>query len=102
MSERDRFVRTCRGDRPQGPPVNRSTRNARVPALRAGTDAGEAAHHCTVIDTDGTKLFSRRVPNNEAEVLKLTGDVSALLEDDPATWAVGLNAGHLGISHKCV
>ncbi|GHA69154.1 hypothetical protein GCM10010345_85940 [Streptomyces canarius] len=34
-----------------------------MPELWAGTDAGKAAHHCTVIDTDGTKVLSRRVPD---------------------------------------
>ncbi|MFE0275503.1 IS110 family transposase [Streptomyces sp. NPDC058992] len=61
--------------------------------LWAGTDAGKAAHHCTVIDTDGTKVLSRRVPNNEPELLELIGDVLALPEDGPVTWAVDLNAG---------
>ncbi|MFD4764507.1 IS110 family transposase [Streptomyces sp. NPDC058439] len=64
-----------------------------MPELWAGTDAGKAAHHCTVIDTDGTKVLSRRVPNNEAELLELIGDVLALAEDEPVTWAVDLNAG---------
>ncbi len=60
--------------------------------LWAGTDAGKAAHHCTVIDTDGTKVLSRRVPNNEPDLLDLIGDVLALAEDSPVTWAVDLNA----------
>lgn len=64
-----------------------------MPELWAGTDAGKAAHHCTVIDTDGTKMLSRRVPNNEPELLELISDVLALAEDSPVTWAVDLNAG---------
>ncbi|WP_406368164.1 IS110 family transposase [Streptomyces sp. NBC_01546] len=64
-----------------------------MPELWAGTDAGKAAHHYTVIDTDGTKVHSRRVPNNEPELLELIGDVLALAEDGPVTWAVDLNAG---------
>ncbi|MEU3620472.1 IS110 family transposase [Streptomyces sp. NPDC006872] len=64
-----------------------------MPELWAGTDAGKAAHHCTVIDTDGSKVLSRRVPNNEPELLELIGDVLALAEDSPVTWAVDLNAG---------
>ncbi|MEU2391501.1 IS110 family transposase [Streptomyces sp. NPDC007369] len=64
-----------------------------MPELWAGTDAGKAAHHCTVIDTEGTKVLSRRVPNNEPELLELIGDVLALAEDSPVTWAVDLNAG---------
>ncbi|MET9325040.1 IS110 family transposase [Streptomyces sp. NPDC003038] len=64
-----------------------------MPELWAGTDAGKAAHRCTVIDTDGTKALSRRVPNNEPELLELIGDVLALAEGSPVTWAVDLNAG---------
>jgi hypothetical protein len=44
------------------------------------TDAGKAAHHCTVIDSDGTKVLSRRVPDNEPGLLELIGDVLALAE----------------------
>ncbi|MFE6462502.1 IS110 family transposase [Streptomyces cinereoruber] len=64
-----------------------------MPELWAGTDAGKAAHHCTVIDTDGTKVLSRRVPNNEPELLELISDVLVLAEGSPVTWAVDLNAG---------
>ncbi|MFJ1699557.1 IS110 family transposase [Streptomyces sp. NPDC088252] len=64
-----------------------------MPELWAGTDAGEAEHHCTVIDTDGTKVLSRRVPNNEDELLQLLGDVLDLADGGPVTWAVDLNAG---------
>ncbi|WP_406430865.1 transposase [Streptomyces sp. NBC_01589] len=42
-----------------------------MPELWAGTDAAKAAHHCTVIDTDGTRVLSRRVSNNERELLEL-------------------------------
>lgn len=64
-----------------------------MPQLWAGTDAGKAEHHCTVIDTDATKALSRRVPNNEDELLQLLGDVLDLADGDPVTWAVDLNAG---------
>ncbi|MGW9436057.1 IS110 family transposase [Streptomyces sp. NPDC055607] len=74
-------------------PVNPSTREARAPELWAGTDAGKATHHCTVIDTDGTKVLSRRVPNNEPELLELISDVLVSAEGSPVTWAADLNAG---------
>jgi transposase len=64
-----------------------------VPELWAGTDAGKAEHHCTVIDTEGGTRLSRRVPNNEDELLELLGDVLDLADDVPVTWAVDLNAG---------
>lgn len=62
-----------------------------MPELWAGMDAGKGAHHCTVIDTDGIKVLSRRVPNNEAELLELIADVLDLSQD--VTWAIDLNAG---------
>ena len=37
----------------------------------AGVDAGKSDHHCVVIDTDGQRLLSQRVPNDEAELLEL-------------------------------
>ncbi|MGW1365513.1 IS110 family transposase, partial [Streptomyces chartreusis] len=64
-----------------------------VPELWAGTDAGKAEHHCTVIDGDGKRKLSRRVGNDETELLKLIADVLALSEGDPVTWAIDLNAG---------
>ncbi|WSP79372.1 IS110 family transposase [Streptomyces sp. NBC_01235] len=64
-----------------------------VPELWAGTDAGKAAHHCTVIDTDGTRRLSRRVDNDETALLKLIADVLELSDGDPVTWAIDLNAG---------
>ncbi|WP_274558968.1 IS110 family transposase [Streptomyces spiramyceticus] len=69
------------------------TKEDQVPELWAGTDAGKAEHHCTVIDADGRKLLSRRVPNSETELLQLLGDVLDLAQGDPVTWAVDLTAG---------
>ncbi|MEB3370012.1 IS110 family transposase [Saccharopolyspora sp. S2-29] len=57
----------------------------------AGIDAGKAHHHCVVIDPEGRRLLSRRVANDECELLGLLGDVAAL--GDHVTWAVDLNAG---------
>ncbi|MFI6518408.1 IS110 family transposase [Spirillospora sp. NPDC050679] len=59
--------------------------------LWAGVDAGKGAHHCTVIDADGAKVLSRRVVNDEAELLALIGDVLAL--DRPVCWAIDLADG---------
>lgn len=59
--------------------------------LWAGTNAGKGEHHCTVIDTNGTKILSRRVPNNEPELLELISDVLDISQD--VTWAIDLNAG---------
>ncbi|WUL21044.1 IS110 family transposase [Streptomyces sp. NBC_00353] len=63
-----------------------------MPELWAGTDAGKAEHHCVVIDSDGQRKLSRRVANDESTLLNLIGDVLALSEDEPVTWAIDLNA----------
>ncbi|MER5992792.1 transposase, partial [Streptomyces viridosporus] len=54
---------------------------ARVPELWAGTDAGKGHHHCVVIDAGGQRKLSRRVANNEPELLQLISDVLALGQD---------------------
>ncbi|WP_406409560.1 IS110 family transposase [Streptomyces sp. NBC_01643] len=64
-----------------------------MPELWAGTDAGKAEHHCVVIDSDGQRKLSRRVANDESTLLNLIGDVLALSEGEPVTWAIDLNAG---------
>jgi transposase len=62
----------------------------RMARVWAGVDAGKAHHHCVVIDGDGKRLLSRRVANDEPELLALIGDVTALGE---ATWAIDLPDG---------
>ncbi|MEU9454508.1 IS110 family transposase [Streptomyces sp. NPDC048277] len=57
----------------------------------AGIDSGKTHHHCVVIDQDGTKLLSRRVPNGEPELLQLLQDILALA--DHVTWAVDMAGG---------
>ncbi|MGW6413524.1 IS110 family transposase, partial [Streptomyces vinaceus] len=42
---------------------------------------------------DGAKVISRRVANDEAELLQLLGDVLDVADGSPVTWAVDLNAG---------
>ncbi|MGP4005746.1 IS110 family transposase [Streptomyces sp. 4N124] len=64
-----------------------------MPELWAGTDAGKAEHHCTVIDANGTRRLSRRVANEESALLTLITDVLELSDGDPVTWAIDLNAG---------
>lgn len=41
----------------------------------AGTDCGKTHHHCLVLDAEGDTLLSRRVANDEPELLELIGDV---------------------------
>ncbi|MCX5215496.1 IS110 family transposase [Kitasatospora sp. NBC_00240] len=57
----------------------------------AGIDAGKGHHHCVALDAQGGKLLSRRIANDEPELLKLIADVLALGED--VTWAIDLADG---------
>ncbi|MEC5198471.1 transposase [Arthrobacter sp. PL16] len=60
----------------------------------AGIDAGKTHHHCAVIDTDGTRLYSQRVANDESALLNLITDVTGLTDGTgEVVWAVDLNHG---------
>ncbi|MFI6586092.1 transposase [Embleya sp. NPDC050493] len=48
-----------------------------MPEPWAGTDAGKTQHHCTTIDANATVVLSRRVPNDETELLQLLGAAAA-------------------------
>ncbi|GGZ43118.1 IS110 family transposase [Streptomyces bluensis] len=61
------------------------------PEIWAGVDIGKENHHCVVINADGERLLSRRVLNDETELLQLIGDVLAISAD--VLWAVDLNHG---------
>jgi len=61
--------------------------------LWAGVDAGKSDHYCWVIDSDGTRLISRRVANDEAALQELITSVTALADGGEVTWAIDLNAG---------
>ncbi|MGC5004708.1 IS110 family transposase [Streptomyces sp. DT203] len=63
----------------------------------AGLDIGKEHHHCVVIDAKGERLLSRRVLNDEAELLELIGDVLALSAD--AHWSAKSSAQD-GCCHK--
>ena len=58
-----------------------------------GIDSGKRTHHCVVIDQSGLVLVSRRVTNDEAELLELIGAVVDLADGDQVCWATDLNAG---------
>ncbi|NEW75340.1 IS110 family transposase [Streptomyces rapamycinicus] len=57
----------------------------------AGTDIGKAHHHTVVLNGDGEVLLSRRVVNDEPELLSLIGCVLELGED--VVWAVDVADG---------
>ena len=57
----------------------------------AGMDIGKEHHHCVVIDAEGSRLLSRRAPNDETAPPALVSDVLAISEE--VLWAVDLNHG---------
>jgi transposase len=61
--------------------------------LWAGIDAGKSEHHCVVIDSDGQRLLSRRVANDEAVLVELIDAVTTLADGAEVTWAIDLNHG---------
>ncbi|MFF7890304.1 IS110 family transposase [Streptomyces sp. NPDC020794] len=61
--------------------------------LWAGTDCGKSHHHCLVMDGEGRTLLSRRVANDEPELLGLLGDVLALADGGQVTWALDMTGG---------
>lgn len=64
-----------------------------MPEIWAGIDSGKQAHHCVVIDADGTVLLSRRVENDEEPLLELIGDVAEIADGAAIVWATDLNSG---------
>ena len=60
-------------------------------AIWAGIDAGKTHHHCVAIDESGRRLLSRRVANDEPELLELLAAVLAL--GDEVTWGIDLADG---------
>ncbi|WP_405597445.1 IS110 family transposase [Streptomyces sp. NBC_01410] len=62
-----------------------------MPQIWAGVDIGKEHHHCVVMDAQGERLLSRRVLNDEPDLLQLISDVLALSEE--ALWAVDINHG---------
>lgn len=62
-----------------------------MPEIWAGLDIGKKHHHAVVIDADGKRLLSRRVMNDERELLQLVGDVLEISGD--VLWAVDINTG---------
>lgn len=58
-----------------------------------GIDSGKGHHHGLALDSDGKTLLSRRVANDEPELLKLIGDVLGLADGQQVTWAVDMTGG---------
>lgn len=64
-----------------------------MPRLWAGIDAGKTHHHCVAIDEDGRRVLSRRVANDETELLALIADVLSAARGEEVVWATDLNQG---------
>ncbi|MFF7146439.1 IS110 family transposase [Streptomyces nodosus] len=62
-----------------------------MPQIWAGVDIGKTHHHCVVLDAEGKRLLSRRVLNDEPELLALLADV--LVIDEDVVWAVDVTEG---------
>jgi transposase len=56
----------------------------------AGVDIGKRHHHAVVVDVGGEKALSRRVANDESDLLALIGDVCSLAAE--VTWAIDLRS----------
>lgn len=53
-------------------------------------DSGKGHHHGLALDADGKTLLSRRVANDELELMKLIGDVLALADGRRVAWAIDM------------
>lgn len=61
-----------------------------MPELWAGIDAGKRTHHCVVIDATGTVMLSRKVANEEADLLEVIATVLRLADGREVSWATDL------------
>ncbi|GGZ41738.1 hypothetical protein GCM10010365_73130 [Streptomyces poonensis] len=59
----------------------------------AGVDVGKEHHHCVVLDAQGERRLSRRVGNDEPELLELIREVLALADRGEVLWAMDTNHG---------
>jgi transposase len=57
----------------------------------AGVDAGKEFHWAHVLDASGRELLSRKVENDEADILKLIDEALSLAEE--VLWAVDQPGG---------
>jgi transposase len=64
-----------------------------MPTVWAGIDAGKRAHHCVVLDQQGSVLLSRCVDNDETALLELISAVMGVATGAQVCWATDLNAG---------
>ena len=60
-----------------------------------GIDVGKSAHHACAVDETGKVVFSRRVPNGQAEIEALIGRAGQAAER--VSWAVDMTSGAAGL-----
>ncbi|MFE2423432.1 transposase [Streptomyces hokutonensis] len=65
-------------------------------AIWTGIDAGKTHQHCVTTDDSGHRLLSRRVADDEAELLELLTDVLAL--GGEVTWGIDLADGSAALA----
>ena len=65
----------------------------RTGVLWAGIDAGKEFHWTCVLDSSGERLLSRRVENEEADLLALVDEVLVLAGGGSVVWAVDQPGG---------
>jgi transposase len=56
----------------------------------AGTDCGKTHHHTVVLDAEGATLLSRRVANDEPELLQLIADALSIADGRDVTWTMDM------------
>lgn len=59
----------------------------------AGIGSVQGHHHGLTLDADGKTLLSRRVANDEPELLKLIGGALDLAGGRQVTWVIGMTGG---------
>lgn len=69
------------------------TKGERMETVWVGIDSGKRAHHCVVIDRNGTVLVSTRVQNDEDVLLDLIATVAEIAAGREIVWATDLNSG---------
>jgi transposase len=63
------------------------------PRVWAGIDVGKEVHWAHVLDASGAQLLSRKVENDEADLLGLIDEVLNLAERGQAVWAIDQPGG---------
>lgn len=59
----------------------------------AGIDIGKEHHHCVALDARGERRLSRRIGNDEPELLELIREILTLAEPGEVLWAMDTNHG---------